>query len=261
MTVPRALIAEDEPILAQTLQLALHRLWPQLQILSVVGDGAAAVRDTLTLRPDIIFLDIKMPVLTGLDAARELAEEWPDDTAFPLIVFVTAYEEFAREAFDHAAADYLCKPISDERLGKTVQRLHQRLAQRSGELDRIVQQLRTIVPVATAGTSPPLRLLRAAVGNQVRMIPLAEVMYLEAADKYLRIVCRNSEALIRLSVKELLPQLDQAQFWQIHRGTVVNVDYIDLAQRDDYGKLSLRLRGRPEHLAVSRLFAHLFRQM
>jgi DNA-binding LytR/AlgR family response regulator len=262
MTMLRALIAEDEPILLQTLVHALQRLWPELAIVAQVENGVDAVTQALALRPDVLFLDIKMPGLSGLEAAQELAEEWPEGTAFPMLVFVTAYEQFALAAFDHAAVDYVCKPISDERLAKTVQRLRARVAAPDSELERALRQLRTLLPTG-AGPAPSsaLTIVRAAVGNQVRMIPVADVVYFEATDKYLRVVTADSEALIRLSLKELLPQLDPAQFWQIHRGTVVNAGSILLAQRDDAGKLSLRLRGRPELLRVSRLFAHRFRQM
>ncbi|MEC5216675.1 DNA-binding LytR/AlgR family response regulator [Actimicrobium sp. GrIS 1.19] len=255
-----ALIAEDEPILAQMLVHALQRLWPELQIVAVVDNGVAAAQQALTLQPEILFLDIKMPGQSGLEVARELADEWPDGVAFPMLVFVTAYEEFAVQAFEHAAVDYLCKPINDVRLAKTIERLRVRARQPTRQLDDIVQQLRALVP-AIAPAAARLTMLRAAVGNQVRMIPVAEVVYFEATDKYLRVVCANGESLIRLSLKELMPQLDPDQFWQIHRRTLVNAACIELAQRDDAGKLSVRLRGRPELLRVSRLFAHLFRQM
>lgn len=258
----RALIAEDEPILAMTLANTLARLWPGLTIAATVDNGIAAVEQALALQPDVLFLDIKMPGKTGLEAAQELAEDWPQDKAFPLIVFVTAYDEYALQAFEHAAADYVCKPISDERLSKTVARLQARLQtpqDRAGELDRIVDQLRALAPRAGAGER--LTIIRAAVGNQIRMIPVNEVIYLEAADKYVNVVTAEHESLIRTSLKELLPQLDHNQFWQIHRGTVVNAQCIQAAIRDESGKLSLKLRGRGESLAVSRVFAHLFRQM
>jgi DNA-binding LytR/AlgR family response regulator len=225
----RALIAEDEPILAAALQQALQRLWPELQIIASVDNGQAVVEQTLRLRPDILFLDIKMPGKTGLEAAQELAEDWPENEAFPLIVFVTAYDEYAVSAFEQAAADYVLKPISDARLGKTV--------------------------------AAPLTMIRAAVGNQIRMIPIGEVIYFEASDKYINVVTAENESLIRTSLKELLPQLDSRQFWQVHRGTIVNHQFIQVATRDESGKLSLKLRGRSESVAVSRVFAHLFRQM
>lgn len=263
MTTVRALIAEDESILALTLQQTLQRLWPELQIVGMVENGVAAIQESMALRPDILFLDIKMPGKTGLEAAQELAEDWPEDHPFPQIVFVTAYDEYALQAFEQAAADYVLKPVNSTRLSKTVDRLKSRLqqhAERNSELERIVGQLRTLVPHAPA-LPEKLSIIRAAVGNHVRMIPIADVLYFEATDKYVNVVTADSESLIRTSVRELLPQLDHNQFWQVHRGTVVNIDCVQAAVRDEAGKLSLRLRGRDVSLPVSRVFAHLFRQM
>ncbi|MEN3292628.1 MAG: hypothetical protein V7642_1881 [Burkholderiales bacterium] len=263
MTIFRALIAEDEPILAQALVQALQRLWPELQVAGVADNGIAAIQQALAQRPDVLFLDIKMPGKTGLEAAQELAEDWPDDTPFPLVVFVTAYDEYALQAFEQAAVDYVLKPVGDARLSKTIDRLKARLEQhleRGDELERIVGQLRTLVPSAPAATER-LTIIRAAVGNQVRMIPIADVLYFEATDKYVNVVTADNESLIRTSLKELLPQIDTNQFWQIHRGTVVNANCIEAAIRDEAGKFSVKLRGRNERLPVSRIFAHLFRQM
>lgn len=263
MTTIRALVAEDEPILAFTLVQTLQKLWPALQVGGVVENGILAVQEALAQRPDVLFLDIKMPGKTGLDAAQELAEDWPDEVPFPLVVFVTAYDEYALQAFEQAAIDYVLKPVTEARLAKTVERLQARLQQhqeRSGELERIVGQLRALVPGMPAAAER-LAIIRAAVGNQIRMIPVNEVVYFEAADKYVNVVTMDSESLIRTSLKELLPQLDGNQFWQVHRGTVVNVNCISAALRDDTGKLSLKLRGRDEQLAVSRVFSHLFKQM
>lgn len=283
--IPRALIAEDEPILAAALAHALQRLWPELDIVATCANGVEALRQGLALRPDILFLDIKMPGKTGLEAAEELAEQWPDGIAFPHIVFVTAYDEYALAAFEHAAADYVLKPVNDTRLGKTVERLQQRLrdsgrvtttasptpgattttaplattetaSASDDNLARLLSQLQAMLPPA-----PRLHMIRAAVGNSVRMIALADVVYFEALDKYINVVCQDSEALIRTSLKELLPQLDPQQFWQIHRGTIVNASAIATAVRDDAGKLSLTLRQHPAQLRVSPLYAHLFRQM
>ncbi len=262
MTTCRALIAEDEQILAQELAQTLQRLWPELEICAIAENGVAAISQTLALRPDILFLDIKMPGKTGLEAAQELAEDWPDDKPFPLVVFVTAYDEYALEAFDQAAVDYVLKPVNDARLGKTVERLQARLAQhqeRGTELERIVGQLRALAPPASAAER--LTMIRAAVGNQVRLIPVNDVIYFEATDKYVNVVTADSESLIRTSLKELLPQLDPNQFWQIHRGTLVAVAHIHAAVRDESGKMSVKLRNRSENLTVSRVFAHLFKQM
>lgn len=272
MTPPlaaRALIAEDEPLLAAALASALQRLWPTLQLTGVAANGIAAVEQALATRPDIIFLDIKMPGKSGLEAARELADEWPAQGPFPLLVFVTAYDHYAVQAFDHAALDYLLKPVGDERLSQTITRLQTRLAQNrsqqqaGAELERMLLQLRELhaVPVPTSPGQERLRMIRAAVGNQIKLIAIEDVIYFEATDKYTNVVTADSESLIRTSLKELIPQLDPEQFWQIHRGTIVQVSQVQSAQRDEAGKLSLRLRTRPESLAVSRLFAHLFRQM
>ena len=269
----RALIAEDEPILAAALAHALRRLWPELQIVATCANGVEALQQGLALRPDILFLDIKMPGKTGLEAAEELAEQWHDGNdavPFPQIVFVTAYDDYALAAFEHAAADYVLKPVNDARLGKTVERLKQRLraaapasttpapaaAASDDNLARLLTQLQAMTPPA-----PRLQMIRAAVGNSVRMIPMADVLYFEALDKYINVVCRDGEALIRTSLKELLPQLDPQQFWQIHRGTIVNASAIASAVRDEAGKLSLTLRQHPAQLRVSPLYAHLFRQM
>lgn len=274
----RALIAEDEPILAAALTHALRRLWPELQLVATCANGVEALRQGLALRPDIVFLDIKMPGKTGLEAAEELAEQWEDGQEgqdgrpFPQIVFVTAYDDYALAAFEQAAADYVLKPVNDARLGKTVERLKQRLqaavpgpaptapapapVASDDNLARLLAQLQAMTPPA-----PRLQLIRAAVGNSVRMIALADVVYFEALDKYINVVCRDGEALIRTSLKELLPQLDPQQFWQIHRGTIVSASAIASAVRDEAGKLSLTLRQHPAQLRVSPLYAHLFRQM
>lgn len=267
----RALIAEDEPILAAALAHALRRLWPALDIVATCANGVEALQQGLVLRPDILFLDIKMPGKTGLEAAEELAEQWHDGNdglPFPQIVFVTAYDDYALAAFEQAAADYVLKPVNDARLGKTVERLQQRLqaarptaaatapAPADDNLARLLTQLQAMTPAA-----PRLQMIRAAVGNSVRMIPMGDVVYFEALDKYINVVCRDGEALIRTSLKELLPQLDPQQFWQIHRGTIVNAGAIASAVRDEAGKLSLTLRQHPAQLRVSPLYAHLFRQM
>lgn len=258
MTI-RALIAEDEPILAATLQHSLGRLWPELEVAGIAPNGIDAVAKALELRPQVLFLDIKMPGKTGLEAAEDLAEQWPEGEPFPLVVFVTAYDEYAVAAIEGDAADYVLKPVSDERLAKTVARLQQRLASRGPGMDELLAQLRAMVPGAQP--SQRLTIIRAAVGNQVRMIPVAEVVYFEAVDKYVNVVTRDGEALIRVSLKELLPQLDPDVFWQVHRGTIVNSHCVASSTRDEAGKLTLSLRTRPEKLRVGPLYASLFRQM
>jgi DNA-binding LytR/AlgR family response regulator len=263
MTAPTALIAEDEPLLAQALQAELARAWPELVVAGVVGDGASAVREALALRPDVLFFDIRMPGQGGLEAATELAEDWPGGAPFPALVFVTAYDQYAVQAFEARAIDYVLKPVQAERLARTVARLQETLAQRaggSGGLDAAVDQLRHLL-AARAPAAAPLRVIQASVGTALRMVPVDEVLVFEAADKYVRVLTAAHEYLIRTPLKELVPQLDAQAFWQVHRGTVVRADAIDTVTRDEAGKLHLQLRGRPEKWPVSRLYAHLFRAM
>jgi DNA-binding LytR/AlgR family response regulator len=263
---PRALIAEDEPILAAVLAATLRRLWPALDIVATAPNGVAAVQDALALRPDILFLDIKMPGQTGLDAAAELAERWDTRHAaspFPHVVFVTAYDDYAVQAFEQAAVDYVLKPVSDARLARTVERLRARLAAPvpDGGLAQLVEQMRALLPAAGAAPAERLHTIRAAVGSMVRLIPVQEVLYFQALDKYVNVATAEGDALIRLSLRDLLAQLDPAQFIQVSRGAIVNLRHVASACRDDAGKLTLHLRGRADRLRVSPLFAHSFRQM
>ncbi len=260
MTI-RALIAEDEPILAATLAQSLERLCDGLEIVAVCPNGLDAVAQALALRPDILFLDIKMPGQTGLEAVEELAERWDGTQPFPQVVFVTAYDDYAVNAFEQAAADYVLKPVTDARLGRTVERLRQRLAATApgDDLAHLMEQVRCLLPATPARER--LVTIRAAVGNQVRLIPIDDVVYLQAVDKYVNVVTATAEALIRVSLKDLLPQLDPARFCQIHRGTIVNMACVASATRDELGKMTVALRQRPEVLRVSLLYAHLFRPM
>ena len=272
-----ALIAEDEPLLAAALQAELARLWPDLQVLPSVGDGHSALAQALALQPDVLFFDVRMPGLSGLDAAAALADAWdtttPGAKPFPALVFVTAYDQYAVQAFEAQAVDYLLKPVQPKRLMKTIQKLQQSLASKRSaatNFEATLTQLRSLLAMpssASSSPSPPnppapwLQHIQASVGSAIHLVPLPEVLYLEAADKYVRVLTAKREYLIRTPLKELLPQIDPARFWQIHRGTVVNHHCVELALRDDQGRLSLSLRGRPERLAVSRLFAHQFKAM
>lgn len=260
---PRALIAEDEELLAAKLVHCLRRLWPELEIAAISPDGVDAVEQALALRPDILFLDIKMPGLSGLEAAEELADRWDGVRPFPQVVFVTAYDDYAVNAFEQAAADYVLKPVNEARLGKTIERLRQRLAL-SGPADglaQLVQQMHALPVPAPAPVSKPLTRIRAACGNQVRMIPVEQVAYFQSVDRYVNVVTREEESLIRLSLKELMSQLDPDRFCQIHRGTIVNMDCVASAVRDEFGRLMLTLHTRPEQLRVSMMYVHLFRAM
>ncbi len=272
-----ALIAEDEPLLAQALQAELARAWPGLRVLASVGDGISAVAQALQLLPDVLFFDIRMPGQTGLEAAAELVDEWPQHAPFPALVFVTAYDQYAVQAFELQAVDYLLKPLQAARLEKTVSKLQLALMSRaqaamnSGALaganptlDQALHQLQHLLAAAQppgATAAAPITLLQVSVGSSIRMVPVGEVLYFEAADKYVRVLTAGHEYLIRTPLKDLLPQLDTRHFWQIHRGTVVQSSAIDNVLRDEAGKLSLSLRGRPEKLAVSRLYSQQFRAM
>jgi DNA-binding LytR/AlgR family response regulator len=267
---PRALIAEDEPLLAQGLKNALASAWPELQVLALAPNGVEALRLIEAEHPDVVFLDILMPGLTGLEVAAELADRLDEGEPVPRMVFVTAYDEYALNAFEFAAVDYLLKPVSAERLAKAVARVKAQLAAPQEDLAQLVSRLQKVIGAGTAITGadagaspgePNLKIIRAAVGNTVRMIPVDEVCYFQASDKYTSVVTRDAEVLIRTPLKELLAQLPQDRFRQIHRGTVVNLDAVASAVRDDTGRYSLRLKERKESLPVSRVFADQFRQM
>lgn len=263
-----ALIAEDELLLAEHLRSELRALWPELEIVAMAAHGQAAVDAALARRPQVCFLDIRMPGLSGLEAAAAMAEDWPEGEPFPLLVFVTAYDQYALQAFEHAAVDYVLKPVQRERLTQTVQRLRQALSSRTpagGEapaLASAVEQLRALLGSSVAPTAPAapaLRLLQVSVGNTIQMVPVSEVLYFEAADKYVRVITAGKEHLVRISLRELLPQLDTGLFWQVHRSVVVRADAIAKAVRDEAGKLCLHLHGSPDKLTVSRMYAHLFK--
>ena len=293
-----ALIAEDEPLLATALRAELAKAWPELNVVATVGDGASAVAQALALQPEVLFLDIRMPGLSGLDAAAELIDAWPaaqpGHKPFPALVFVTAYDQYAVQAFDAQALDYLLKPVQPARLQKTVSKVKLVLATRAQaamkkianasqnaattypgtdtSLDATLSQLRQLL-AATSGApslgsghadsgaaAKPLQHIQASVGNTIRLVPVDEVVFFEAADKYVRVLTATHEYLIRTPLKELLPQLP-GNFWQVHRGTVVRADGIEAVTRDEVGKLWLQLRRRPERLAVSRLYAYLFKAM
>src|SRR5574337_235874 len=232
--MPSALIAEDEPLLAAGLRAELAHAWPALEVVATVGDGIAAAAQTLALAPDICFLDIRMPGCSGLEAAQ--------------------------------AADYLVKPVDPVRLHACVARLQRRLGAAAPPAPgTTLDQLRTLLAALPGGqavtAAPRLAVIQASIGQTVHMVPIDEVQYFEAADKYVRVLTKEREYLIRTSLRELLPQLDAQQFWQVHRGLVVRASAIATAQRDESGKVFLTLRGRPERLVASRLYAHLFKGM
>lgn len=276
---PTALIAEDEPLLAAHLRAELQRCWPDLDVVTQVGDGLQALGQTLERRPSVCFLDIRMPGMTGLEVAQALAEEWPDDPSSPapLLVFVTAYDQHAVQAFDLQAVDYLLKPVNPARLKTCVQRLQDTLARRSAtagkaqqadengasELQTLARKLDALLRAGDGANlgarTPKLELIAAQNGAVVEMVPVDDVCYFEAADKYVRVLTASREYLIRMSLRELMPQLDEQRFWQIHRSVVVQARFITQAVRDEAGKTTVSLRHRPERLPVSRLHAHLFK--
>lgn len=261
-----ALIAEDEDLLAQALRQELARAWPGLAVVAHAPDGDSAVDEALARLPELLFLDIRMPGCSGLEAAQAIVEDWPAERPLPLIVFVTAYDQYALQAFEAAAVDYLLKPVQPARLAAACQRLRGLLASRrpgapaagaQGEL--LMQQLRRLVGAPPAAA--PLSVIPASAGSAVHMVPVEDVVYFEAADKYVRVLTAEREHLIRTSLRELLPQLDAQRFWQVHRGTVVQAREIAQAVRDEAGRVTLVLRRRPERLSVSRIYAPRFKGM
>ncbi|MEO8153706.1 MAG: LytTR family DNA-binding domain-containing protein [Rhizobacter sp.] len=262
---PTAVIAEDEPVLARTLSRLLQQVWPELRIAGVAEDGLQATELALAHVPDVMFLDIKMPGRTGIEVAETVADEWPDDRAEPLFVFITAYDGFAVSAFERAAVDYLLKPATAERLQQTVERLKARLAERTasphaGDMAALMRRMQSI-DAPEAGSNERIKVIRAGVGNTVRMIPVAEVVCFEATEKYVNVVTPTGEALVRMSLRELMARIDSTDFIQVHRSVMVNSNSIVSATRDENGHYSLSMRGVQRPLKVSRAFGHLFRPM
>jgi DNA-binding LytR/AlgR family response regulator len=247
----RALIAEDEAHVAVDLRARLAALWPELEIIGIAPNGPDALARLQAEKPAIAFLDIKMPGLSGLEVVAQL--EHPC-----LLVFVTAYDQFAVEAFERAAVDYLVKPVSDERLARTVARLRRAIqASAPPDLARLVANLQA----ALGAPGGRMKWIKASLGEKLRVVAVDDVCYFRSTDKYTTVVTRDAELLIRTPIKELLQSLDPERFWQIHRATIVNVAQVTSAAPDGRGHLQLKLRDRPELLAVSRSFAHLFKQM
>ena len=263
-----ALIAEDEPLLALALRQELQALWPALRVLETPVSGTAAVQAALSRLPRIVFLDIRMPGMDGLEVAQALAEDWPLEQApLPWLVFVTAYDQHAVAAFERAALDYVLKPVQSERLRLTCQRLQERLTATSQSPEQLLASLRGWLapgqapPPSPSADAAPLRILQASRGNTIHMVPLEQVIYFEAADKYVRAVTPDGEHLLRLPLRELQARLPADVFWQVHRSTLVRAEAIGTVQRHDNGKLMLTLRGHPDRVVVSRLYAHRFKAM
>lgn len=254
-----AVIAEDEPILRAQLKAKLAKLWPELQIQAEAADGEAALAAILALRPTLAFLDIQMPEMSGVEVARQLARE---RNLFCHIVFVTAFDQYAIEAFETGAIDYVLKPYSDERLAATIARVQERLA--STTATQPVANLESLLAQLAAKLDPPrerLKWIKASIGSNLRLIPVDEVLFFQSDEKYTLVATAEFDALIRTPIKELITALDPEKFWQIHRSTVVNALAIDTVTRDLHGQASIKVRGRKENLIVSRPFSHLFKQM
>jgi DNA-binding LytR/AlgR family response regulator len=252
----RLLIADDEAPLRAWLRRLLTEAAPDAEIVAEVADGESALAEIERLKPEAAFLDIRMPGLTGLEVAARIG-------APCRIVFVTAYDEFAVQAFEQAAVDYLLKPVTAERLERTLQRLRQPPAAEPAAVRELLAQIGKLVgPLAAgAGAHEPLRWLRAGVGETVQLVDVNTVDYFEAADKYTLVHGAGRDWLIRTPLKELAEGLDAQRFWRIHRGTVVRADAIAQVRRDLMGRLWVELKGGAKALPVSRSYAHLFRQM
>jgi DNA-binding LytR/AlgR family response regulator len=254
---PRAIIADDEPRLALYLRDRLAALWPELAVAGIAANGAEAKALIDREEPDLAFLDIRMPGLSGLEVAKAADRSLH-------VVFVTAFDQYAVDAFEQAAVDYLLKPVGDARLAQTVARLRERIAQanHAPELRAALATLSRLAPaLAPTGGSERLAWIRASVGQQVRLIAVDDVCYFQANDKYTSVFTKDGEALIRTPLRELAEGLDPDRFWQVHRGTIVNLAHVAATNRDFAGRVSLALKTRSEAIAVSRAFAHRFRQM
>lgn len=251
-------IAEDETLLRDALVALLAEEWPALRIIAACDDGGTALEAIATHKPDVAFLDIRMPGLTGLEVAAGALEASPATQ----VVFVTAYDQYAIDAFDNGAVDYLLKPIGRERLQATLQRLKARAGKAragDGALAGLLQQLSSALPAAAK--SPPLVWLTASSGKDTRLIMVEDIAYFQSDTKYTAVMTAQGEALLRKPIRELLDVLDPAIFKQIHRSTIVNMKMVASVTRDEVGRGALRLKSRPEILAVSQPFMALFRNM
>lgn len=253
----RALIADDEPHLALYLQEQLALLWPELEIVHIAPNGIEAAASIEALEPNLAFLDIQMPGMSGLEVAQGIEGN-------TRVVFVTAYDRYAVQAFDHAALDYLLKPFKTERLVRTIERVRSALAlQATGQDSPRDGGLADALHQLTRGRAPPVRLrfIRAGQGEYVHHIAIDDVLYFHADDKYTVVQTLSGEHLIRTTIVELAEQLDPEQFWQVHRGTLINLNYLAGTRRDERSRLFVRIKGHPAELRVSRAYVHLFKAM
>lgn len=248
--MPTAIVAEDEDILRAQLQGKLAKLWPELEVIASVGDGAAALEALEDRVPDFMFLDIQMPEMTGVEVAKHVGGRCH-------VVFVTAYDQYAIQAFETGAVDYILKPATDERLAVTVERLKGKSSTAPQDLNAVLAQIGAHL---NAG-KPRLQWIKATVGQNLRLIPVADVLFFQSDEKYTRVVTPDTEALIKTPIRELIDGLDPEQFWQIHRSTLVNAGAIAGVTRDFRGQAHVKIKGKDEALVVSRIYSHLFKQM
>lgn len=261
------IIAEDEPILRQQLSVKLKKLWPELAQLAAVGDGEAALEAIATHSPTIAFLDIQMPEMTGVEVAQSLAANKDMRTH---VVFVTAFDQYAVQAFEAGAIDYVLKPYTEERLSGTIERLRARLDQDGATQSKPSgaaappQDLAAMLASLAASLNPgaeKLRWIKANIGQNLRLIPIEDVLFFQSDEKYTLVATKEFDALIKTPIKELLSGLDTDKYWQIHRSIIVNAAAIDAVVRDFRGQAHVKVKGRKEQLTVSRPFSHLFKQM
>jgi DNA-binding LytR/AlgR family response regulator len=248
--MPTAILAEDEPILRTQLEGKLAKLWPDLEIIASVEDGAAALEALEDRAPDFMFLDIQMPEMTGVEVARLVGDR-------SHVVFVTAYDQYAIQAFETGAVDYILKPATDERLAVTIERLKAKLASPPADINAVLAKITEQI----GGKKERLQWIKATLGQNLRLIPVSEVLFFQSDDKYTRVVTLENEALIKTPIRELLDGLDPEVFWQIHRSTLVNVNAISAVTRDFRGQAHVKIKGKDEALVVSRIYSHLFKQM
>lgn len=255
-----AIIAEDEDLLREELVRLIKTAWPQLELVSVCADGAEALEEICEKRPDVAFLDIRMPGLTGLDVARAMAANGVGTQ----VVFVTAYQQHAIEAFERGAVDYLLKPVTPDRLAQTVERLKSKTAAANAAplpAELLAQLTQALKSDAASAKPAPIRWITAGVGNETRLIMVEDILYIQADNKYSIVMTAEGESVIRKPIKELVAGLDPEVFWQIHRSTIVNIRAVKSITRDDTGKGVIKLKAREDTLNVSQPFMHLFRNM
>ena len=253
-----AIIAEDEPILRAQLKAKLGKLWPELTIVADVGDGEAALEAIAEHQPQFAFLDIQMPEMTGVEVARSLAANRDLKCH---VIFVTAFDQYAVEAFETGAVDYVLKPYTDERLAATVARLKERTQARPEPAPQNLEAMLAHLSNRLNPGSEKLKWIKVSIGANLRLIPIEDVLFFQSDEKYTLVATREFDGLIRTPIKEIAECVDAEKYWQIHRSTIVNASAIELVSRDFRGQATVRIKGRKENLVVSRPFSHLFKQM